>query len=182
MSDELNWGDITCAEDVTEDDIKNADSGGGVPAGKYLVVVESCTPKQINPEGKESYFSANLKHKIEGVVELNGKPVNGEEGDMYIGRFIWDAVALAHAGEKDAVRNRRICVVKRAGIISDSSSQIPGDTWSKQILGKRFLLEVIDNEFVDKTGAKRKNTKVAMFGYQTPEEATRVSDADIDDI
>lgn len=181
MSDELNWGDIEKKEKVTEDEIKNADRGGQMPMGKYLCVVRESKPVRIDPKGKDSYFAANLKHEIESVVELNGKPVNSDEGDMYIGRFIWDKVSLAHDAEKDAVRNRRIAIVKRAGIISESSSEIPENTWSELIIGKKFLLTVEDNEY-EKDGKTIKGTKVAMFGYETPEAAEKVSESDIDDI
>lgn len=183
MTDELTWDQVYEEEEVTEDDIKNAESSGRVPAGKYLCVVESTKPKLVNPEGKPSYHVAALKHKVEEVVELNGKTVSGDEGDQYIGRFIWDDVILAKPDEAEALRKRRIVIAKRGGMISDSSSKIPGNTWSELIVGKRFLLTVEDNEYTPKGKTMPvKNTRVAMFGYEAPEAAVKVEDSDLADI
>jgi hypothetical protein len=182
MGDQVTWDQVSTPEQVSEDDIKNSESSGRPPAGKYITVIESTKPKQINPKDKPSYYAATLIHKIEEVIELGGKPVSGEEGDQYIGRKIFDDVSLAHPNEADAVRNRRICIVKRAGIISDSSTEIPSNTWSDLIIEKRFLVEVIKEDYKDKHGNPKSTTKIAMFGYNTPESAVQVSDADLDDI
>lgn len=183
MTEEITWDQVYEEEEITEDDIKKAESSGRPPAGKFLCVVESTKPKQVNPEGKESYFKASLKMKIEEVVELNGKPVSGDEGDEYIGRYLYDDIALPRTDEPDALRNKRICVAKRGGIISENSSKIPGNTWSELIVGKRFLITNEDHEYTPKgKPVPVKTTQVAMFGYESPEAATKISDSDLADI
>jgi hypothetical protein len=183
MSDEITWDQVFEEEEISEDDIKNAESSGRPPVGKYLVEVESSKPRQVNPDGKESFFTANLKLKILDVVEINKVAVSGDEGDRYIGRFIFDDIRMPQAGEKDVFRNRRIMIAKRAGIISNNSQKIPGNCWSELIIGKQFLVEVEENRYYsEKKKQDVVNTQVGMFGYESPEAAAAVSDDDLKDI
>lgn len=181
---ELTWDGVDVkSEEVSEQDIKNAESSGRPPVGKYIMEVVSSKPKQVNPKGKESYFVASLKLKIEEVLEIEGKKVNGKEGDQYLGRFMFDDISLARQGEADAVKNRRIFIAKRAGIITDSSSNIPSNTWSDLIIGKRFMITTEVNEYIPEGKTQPvKNVRVAMFGYDYPEKAEAVSDAELADI
>ena len=184
MSDELTWDMIEdkCGEAVTEEDIKNADSGGGVSVGKYLTEVIASYPTLAKPKGKPSYYVAKLKHKVERVIEINRKPVSGDEGDIYIGRFIWDRVSMPTQDESDAIRNRRITIAKRGGIISDSSTNIPNNAFSKLIIGKKYIVEVVENQYTDENGNKKSNNQIAMFGYHSVDEIEKVSENDIADI
>jgi hypothetical protein len=180
---ELTWDQVSAKETLNEGDVKNAENSGKPPVGKYLTVIESSKPKQVNPEGKDSYFVATLVHKIEEVIEIEGKPVSGGEGEQYIGRKMFDDVSLPKPDEADALKNRRILIAKRAGIISDSSAEIPKNTWGELILGKRFLVTTEENEYTPKGKTKPVSTvRIAMFGYDVPENAVAVSDADLDDI
>jgi hypothetical protein len=186
MSDKLTWDAVyEEAETVTEEEIKQAEESNKPPVGKYIVVVKESTPKQINPKAKEgeqpkpSYFNANLKLEIEQVVEIDKKPVNGDEADKWIGRIIWDGIRMFQTGEDDMWKNRRIRVAKAAGVLSGSSTQIPKNMWSELIIGKRFL---IDHEANPDKKTGKVYMQVGLFGYHAPEDAIKVSASDIEDI
>ena len=183
MTDELQWGDVSKDENVSEKDIKNAEAGSKPPIGQYICTVEESKPKQRNPKDKPSYFVANLKMRIDEVIQLDGKPVSGDEGEQYEGRFIFDSISLSRDDEPDALRNRRILVAKRGGIITGSSTKIPANTWSELIIGKRFLITYIEEQYEDfKTKQMKTARKVAFDGFDVPDRAVRVTEDDLDDI
>lgn len=183
MSDKLTWDNVPEeAEEFTEKDIKDSENSGKPPVGKYLVVVKASEPRQINPKDKPSFFSANLKMEIEEVFEIEKKPVNGAEGEAFVGRILWDGVRMFSEGEDEMWLHRRIRIAKAAGVISDSSTKLPRNMWSEVIVGKRFLVDNEPNTYTDKNGAVKNTTQIGLFGYHAPEDAIKVSSSDIDDI
>ena len=182
----LTWDQVPEEiESITPEEIAKAESGNVKPIGKYLVVVKGSEPKQINPKTKpgeapkDSYMIANLKLEIEEVVEIDHKPVNGNEYDQLCGKIIWDGVNLPRSGENEIFKSRRIHILHAAGIISKTSTAIPQKAFSELIVGKRFLIDYDDN--VNKETGKVFR-QVSLFGYHPPEEAVKVSESDIADI
>jgi hypothetical protein len=180
----LDWNDIDpgkLGENITEDDMRNAESGGRPDVGLYLCSCEKSTLKQVNPDDGPSYLVVGLGWKIERVIELRGAKVEGSEGEHLEGRYIWDDINLPRADESDGARNRRILVAKRVGLINDTSSKIPQDAWSNLIIGKRALVRV-----AERTYTKGKETKtitaVPFDGYDYASKADAVEDADFADI
>ena len=179
----LEWGDVANDEEVSQQDIKDAESSGRPPVGKYLCTVEETKPKQVNPKDKPSYYVATLIMRIDEAIEINGRAATNEESEAYEGRKIFDDISLKRDDEPDALKNRRILVAKRAGIISDSSSKIPANAWSEQIIGKQFLITYIEETYTPANSKTEKTIrKVAFDGYESPENAVKVSDDELDDI
>lgn len=180
MTDELNWGQVEAEEEVTERDIQDAGAMGKAPIGKFLTTIDSSVPKQRNPkDGGDSYYVCNLKHTIDRVMEINGEPPTEEDQEKWAGKFIFDNVSLPRKNEPDALKNRRIMILMRAGIISKTAPNIPKDAWSKQILGKQFVVEHVDN--LDKKSGKTYR-QISFDGYYAPEDVTLVTKDDLSDI
>lgn len=179
MSDELNWDFVDSEENITKEDIDNAESMGKAPVGKYLCTVESSKPKKRNPDDAPSYFVAGLKHRIDRVIEINGRAATEEDQDRWTGKFIFDDVSLPREDEPEALKNRRIMIAKRAGIISNTSTRIPKNAWRELIIGKQFLIDHID-QTDKKTGKVYR--QVAFDGYHVPEDAVKVTKDDLSDI
>lgn len=184
MADTMNlsWdddlGDID--EDITDEDVKKAESGGKPPAGKYLCECVDSVPQQY--DGDYSCIEAFLKWKILSVIELNGLQVKNDESDEYEDRFIFDAVKLHNAFEKEGTANRRIMVASRLGLVSGNSSK---DMWGKDIIGKKAIINYIDNEYTPKGKTiPVKNRKVDFFnGYEAADGIESTDNSpDIDEI
>ena len=167
MVETLNWDDegIDVDEDVTEEDIKAAESMGKVPAGKYFCECVDSQPIQKD-FANYSCIAANLRWEIQRVLELNGVPVQGDEGEAYEGRAIFDDVALYSPSEKDGMRKRRILIAKRTGLIGGSEDKITKAMWQTGIIGKKAVINFIEESYSDKAGIAKKSRKVAFDGYE----------------
>ena len=165
---DLMWDDenIDVDEEVSEEEIKNAESMGKLAVGRYLCRCINSEPKQ--KDFKEySCIAANLQWEVEKALEINGAVIEGDEGDGYIGRSIFDDVALYSPSEKDGMRKRRILVAKRVGLIGGSADKITKEMWKTGIIGKRAIIEYIEEEYEAKGGIKKKSRKVAFSGYES---------------
>ena len=179
MSDEISWGNVDAEESVSKEEMENAESMGKAPVGKFLCTVDSSKPKKRDPKEGKSYFVAGLKHRIDRVIEISGRQATEEDQEKWVGKFIFDDIGLPKDGESELLKNRRIMILKRAGILSPSSTKIPADAWSVQIVGKQFLIENVDQ--LDKKSGKTYR-QVAFDGYHPVEEVSRVTKDDLSDI
>ena len=180
----LSWDDdnIDIDENVTEEDIKDAEAMGKVAVGKYLCECVASEPRQKD-FANYSCIAANLRWEILKVLELNGVAVQGDEGEAYEGRAIFDDVALYSPSEKDGMRKRRILVAKRCGLIGGSEDKITKDMWKIGIIGKKAIINYIDDPYIDKHGNPKTSRKVAFDGYESAD-GMEITDQtpDIDDI
>jgi hypothetical protein len=181
----LSWdddlGDID--EGVTEDEIKDAEAMGKVAVGKYLCECVDSQPKQKDFKDY-SCIAAGLRWEIRKVLELNGKAVEGDEGEAYEGRAIFDDVALYSPLEKDGMRKRRILIAKRTGLIGGSTDKITKKMWQKDIIGKKVIIEHIEESYTPKgSTVEKKIRKVAFDGYDSAD-GLNITDntPEIDDI
>jgi hypothetical protein len=184
MSDEkLSWNEVPddqITEKVTAEDQKAAESGGRIPPGKYLCECVSSTPEAANlPE--YTTWKARLKFSVIIPIEVDGKP--GASRTDLIEKYIYDDILLPHPTENVHVRNRRILVAKRLGLITDSTSEIPRSKWAVEIIGKRAILTVVHE--TAKNGKIYANVPFDGYDYasgsQSSKSQTRVP-ANIDDI
>ncbi len=165
----LSWDDddIDIDEEVSEEDIKEAESMGKVAVGRYFCECVGSEPKQKN-FANYSCIAADLRWEIQKVLELNGVAVQGDEGEAYEGRAIFDDVALYSGMEKDGMRKRRILIAKRVGLISGSDDKITKEMWKTGIIGKRAIINYIEEEYMPKDGTvMKKSRKVAFDGYDS---------------
>jgi hypothetical protein len=181
----MSWDDesIDVDENVTEEEIKQAESMGKVAVGRYLCECVASEPKQKD-FSNYSCIAANLRWEIQKVLELNGVPVSGDEGEAYEGRAIFDDVALHSPSEKEGMRKRRILIAKRVGLIDGSSENITKEMWKTGVIGKRVIITYIEESYEDKkTGAIKKSRKVAFDGYDSAD-GVEITDQtpDINDI
>ena len=182
----LSWdddlGDID--EEVSEETIKAAESMGKVPVGKYLCECVGSTPKQKDFRDY-SCIAASLRWNILKVLELDSVAVTGDEGEAYEGRTIFDDVALYSGSEKDGMRNRRILIAKRCGLIGNGmSDKITKAMWQKDIIGKKVIINYIEEGYTPKgSTVEKKIRKVAFDGYESAD-GIEITDQtpDIDDI
>lgn len=185
MADQiLNWEDesINIDEDVTEEDIKSAEAMGKVAVGRYLCECVDSQPRQKD-FANYSCIAANLKWEIKKVLELNNVEVQGDEGDIWEGRPIYDDVALWAPLEKDGMRKRRILIAKRIGLISGSDDKITKAMWKTGIIGKHAVINYIEEAYTDKQGNAKKSRKVAFDGYESADGMDLADQTpDIDDI
>jgi len=172
---ELNWDDPNNAieEGVTESDVKNAESSGKPPIGKYLC---QCAESRLVQSDMKAYscLAANLKWEIERPLEIESKPVKGGDYDELIGKAIFDKVNLPHPSEKDGMKNRRVLMAKRVGLIPPTGGKLTNRSWGYDIIGKRAILDFIEEEYTDRAGVKKTSRKVAFNGYNYADAATTV--------
>ena len=171
MADEnsLSWDDdgIDIDEEVSEEDIKEAESMGKVAVGRYFCECVGSEPKQKD-FANYSCIAANLRWEIQKVLELNGVAVQGDEGETYEGRAIFDDVALYSGMEKDGMRKRRILIAKRVGLIGESGGKTIKKMWSTDIIGKKAIINYIDDPWYnEKTKVTKMIRKVAFDGYES---------------
>ena len=176
MTDEnsLSWDDddINIDEEISEEDIKEAESMGKVAVGRYFCECVGSEPKQKD-FANYSCIAANLRWEIQKVLELNGVAVQGDEGEAYEGRAIFDDVAQKPkppAMEKDGMRKRRILIAKRVGLIGGSDDKITKEMWSTGIIGKKAIITYIEEGYIPKDSTvEKKARKVAFDGYESAE-------------
>ena len=170
----LNWDDddIDIDEEVSEEDIKEAESMGKVAVGRYFCECVGSEPRQKD-FANYSCIAANLRWEIQKVLELNSVAVQGDEGEAYEGRAIFDDVAQKPklpAVEKDGMRKRRILIAKRVGLIGGSDDKITKEMWKTGIIGKKAIINYIEESWFDeKTKTTKTSRKVAFDGYSSPE-------------
>ncbi len=187
MSEETNlsWDDdLDVDEEVSEEDVKTAESMGKVPVGKYLCECVGSSPKQIDFKNY-SCIAAALRWNILKVLELDSVVVTGDGGEAYEGRTIFDDIALYSGSEKDGMRNRRILVAKRCGLIGNGmSDKITKKMWQKDVIGKKVIINYIEEGYTPKgSTVEKKIRKVAFDGYESAD-GIEITDQspDIDDI
>jgi len=174
----LNWDEVEIAdENVTEGDVAAAESmGGRIPVGKWSCTVESSTPRTANLKNYTT-LAVNLKMRVEEALEIEGKKVEGDVGDAYEGRFIWDDILLEHPDEKDGMRKRRILIAKRFGLIA-GEAPITKQMWSQDIIGKQIIVVTEKGKpYEDKFGVEQEGRiKVGFSGYESAEGAETATD------
>ena len=182
----LSWEDLddsSIDEEVTDADLKAAESLGRVPVGKYLCECISSEPRQKDFKNY-SCLAANLRWNILKVIELDGQPVKGDAGEIFEGRSIFDDINLYSPAEKDGMRNRRILVAKRTGLIGSSAEKITKKMWQVDIIGKKTIITYINDPWFDeKTKTTKPSFKVAFDGYDDLQGIELTDDSpDIDQI
>ena len=179
----ISWDDdfSDIDEEISEEDVKKAEAKGKVPVGKYLC--ECVDSKLQQYDGDYSCLEVNLRWSILKTLELDGMIIEGDAGEAYEGRAIFDTVRLYSPNEKEGIGNRRILVASRIGLIA-KGGKLPVKLWA-QAVGKKAVLIHIDNEWIPpgKT-VPIKRRQVAFFdGYESAD-GIEITDQspDIDDI
>ena len=177
-NNDLNWDNIDSEDEVLTTEILNgAASMEKIPAGEYICECVGSKPVQKN-FANYSCIAANLHWQIIRVNKLGGKEIAEREGAKYIGRKIYDDIALYSASEKTGMRNRRILFAKNVGLINDSSQNLTKKDWQENVLGKRAVIDYIDETYTPKNGGgERTFTKVAFNGYSSADEYSEVPGA-----
>lgn len=170
--DEFNVED----EDFTDEEAKEIDEGQKlIPIGLYLCTCISSTPKQIDFRAY-SVLGTTLCLNIEKVLEIQKRPPTNDEAYFYVGKKIYDDVAMPHSQEKDAMKKRRKMVALRMRAV------IPGETigrevWQTGVIGKMVIIHMVDGSYTDKTGKYVDKTKVDFFnGYEYAESTKAVTE------
>jgi len=173
MADTMAWDDVDVEdEEITEADVNNAESMGKLPPMKFLGTCESSNPREAKLK-EYTCIEANLKWRVDEVLELPvGTPASDEDKDRLEGRFVFDGILLGHPNEKDGMRNRRILVAKRCGLIGNTSDKIPKKAWSDLIVGALAIITTEKQEYTDKNGDKKTTVKVKFDGYESVDGAT----------
>lgn len=165
----LDWDDFDIdPEEITEAEAKEIDEGTGEypPIGKYLCRVIEAMPKRID-FSKYSCVGVTLKFEIEQALEIEAKPVTGDEGEKYEGKHIFDDVAFQHDDEKPGMAKRRKMVALRLGIIQPGET-LRKDIWKDSVVGKKIILQLDKNVYTDKRTGEEKigRPQVGFFtGY-----------------
>jgi len=202
---EINWDEINVDETITEADQKmSEDISTETPVGKFICTIEACTARE-NAMQAYTCYAANIKFRIDHVLEIEQKVKddkgafvmrNGEalrkkitvEKDqqvainaLFAGRFVFDSVNLASPKEKDSMKNRRLFVAKKIGLISPKAVTIKGSDWAGSV-GRRVIIETEWNSWKDKTtGETRKNVRVGWSGYDFAPQDGSVVETALDD-
>jgi len=179
MAEQLLWGDIEGEdEELTKTDIENAESMGRMPPMRFLGTCESSNPREAKLNAYTCY-SANLKWIIDELLECPaGTPASDEDKDRFEGRFQFDDVLLGHQDEKAGIRNRRILIAKRCGLINNASDKIPKNAWSDLIVGAQAIITTEKQEYTDKNGNEKSSVKVKFDGYESIAEAANTDSFD----
>lgn len=183
------WDQINVDESISEAE-QNASNDLSVqtPVGRFLCTVMECGAVEKN-FAKYSCYAANLKMRIDKVLAIelpivddkgqtikrNGEivkkvqpvPADKIEGinALYAGRFIFDDINLFNPLEKEAMKNRRLFVAKRLGLISPTAVSLKTSAWPGAV-GRTVIVETEWNTWEDKTTKEiKKNVKVGWSGY-----------------
>jgi len=153
---QLGWDEFDIdAEKVTDEDVKDIDEGGDhPPIGLYLCEVVESTPKQINFNAY-ACIGTQLKFKIDQVLEIEAKLVEGDEGEKYEGKFLFDDVAFAHEKEKAGMAKRRKYIALRLGLIRPNQI-IVKSMWRDDVIGKKVIIRTVENKYKDKKTQQEK--------------------------
>jgi len=183
------WDQVDVDEDITEtDQAASNDISMSTPVGKFLCTVVACDAIE-NAMNAYTCYQANLKMRIDSVVKIeqvvtdkdkkpivrNGEPVKKvldvpadqveKINALYAGRFIFDGINLFNPAEKEAMKNRRLFVAKRLGIMTDMAKNLPTSAWPGSV-GRQVIVETEHNSWADKvTGEIKSNVKVGWSGY-----------------
>ena len=135
-------------------DVPDAEDGNfePMPPGKYHVRVDSVESK--NDKNGNEYF--NVKYKI-------------TEGE-FSGRFVWDGVFFS---EKSLGRLKLIAS-RLLGIKPLGRTMITTDMF----FGKTCWLELIQEDYTDKSGNSKRKNSVPFGGYLSDKEETDMSDSE----
>lgn len=182
------WDQINVDEEITETEQSASDNiSVQTPVGLFLCTVVECGAVEKNFKNYTCY-AANLKMRIDSVLEIeqaiidNGKPVkrNGEIvkkvqavpaekidsiNNLYTGRLIFDDINLFNPAEKEAMKNRRLFVAKRIGLITPQSTELKTSAWPGAV-GRQVIVKTEWNSWKNKdTDEVKKNVKVSWDGY-----------------
>jgi len=185
----LNWDEVSLSENVTEADFKKAETlGGSVPVGLFVCDIKE--PSLFQKSMKEySCAAIGLKMEVVEVLELE-QPVIDDEGKavirngeplmklmpvggttkinadaQYKGMNINDDVFMPNSKEKDGMKNRRLFVARKIGIIS-GPDELTTAKW-RNVAGRRVIVRTEWNHWTDKdTKEPKKNVKVGYSGYE----------------
>lgn len=168
MENSLSWDDTKIPnEEISEGDLEKAEAMGKLPPMRFLGRCRSSHPKEAKLANYTCY-AANLKWEIRDLISIEGKTPTDEQKNMYEGRFVFDDVMLPHPDEKDGMRNRRLLIAKRCGLINSSAKAIPAEAWRTGIIDKEAIITTERQTYTDKkTGDEKTNVKVAFSGYES---------------
>jgi len=177
MGEALLWDDVTIDDEaISEEDISNAENQGRIPAMKFLGTCEDSIPREQNWE-KFTGYQANLKWRIDEVLECPvGTPASDDIKDRYEGRFQFDSVPLPNDLEEPWMKNKRLLVAARCGIIGNAKDKIPKNAWSDLIIGARAI--VTTEEKASKKDPAKTYINVAFDGYEAVTGATSADSFD----
>lgn len=188
---ELDWGSVDVDESVSEADHKKAENlTAQTPVGKFRCRVLPVTAAEKTLK-EYSCVAASLKMEVIEVLELEqpvfddaGKPVvrNGEQlmrkkiidnpkekalvNETYRGLILADDVFLHNPKEKEAIKNRRLFVARKIGILDEKGTVLTGRMW-QSAEGREVIVITDWNRWEDKvTKELKKNVKVAFDGYE----------------
>lgn len=195
MADEknstLNWDEVSIDEQISDVDFKKAETlGTQAPVGLFLCEVESVG--LIEKTMKEYTCAAGkLSFKVLEVIELeqpvfgddkkpvirNGEPLmkinpvsgalKSESDAKYIGMMLHDEVCMYHPKEKEGMKNRRLFIARKIGILAEGSNELTAGMW-RTTPGRRVLIRTEWNSWTDKdTKEIKKNVRVAFSGYES---------------
>lgn len=182
---ELNWDEFDVEpEDVSEGEAAELEKEHKpVPIGKYLCRCVESTLKQIE---FERYVCAGvrLKWEIEQALEIEAKPVTGDGGEDWEGRYIYDDVALFHSDEKEAFAKRRKTIALKTGIIRPGEA-ITKNLWRTGIIGRQAAIRLVENCYKDKRTGEEKtgSPRIDFFkGYESVGAGSQPEKTDWSDI
>ncbi len=186
---DLSWDDeqIGGDETYTEEDLSSAEAMGKTPLGRFLCTCVESQPVMQNFDDY-SCIAANLKWRVDRVLELHNvdsekglviTQIAGDETDIYIGKFLYDKINQYSPKEKEGMRNRRILVAKRTGLITDGSGTITKEMWKTGIIGKQTIITNEDS-VSKKSGKVYRN--VAFNGYESVTDAATAPTDDFEEI
>ena len=182
MAENIGWDSVEYeTEEITETDVKEIDEGGErIPIGRYLCRVIESSLKQINFNAY-SCVGCRLKFEIEQALEIEGRPVTGDEGEQYEGKHIFDDVAFKAPQEKDGMAKRRKYVALRLGIIRPGGT-LRKDMWRDNVIGKKVILQLEENLYTDKKTGEEKvgRPQVGFFsGYHYADKSNQVAEEEV---
>lgn len=167
---EVPMSDVSFDEEITEQDVKQAEAGERPPVGKYLCVCKSATYHQKDFKDY-SCIAARLGWEIHEALEVEGVTVeNPEDFEHLEGRPIFDEVAMYHPQEKDGMKKRRVLIAKKIGLIPSTGGKITPQTFKVDIIGKWAIVQIVEEEYPDKAGIKKSIRKIPFAGYESPDE------------
>lgn len=182
------WDEINVDEAISETEQKASENlSVQTPVGRFLCTIVECNAVEKNFK-LYSCYAANLKMRIDQVLKIEqpimdgDKPLkrNGEAvlkvqdipaskidgiNALYAGRFIIDDVNLFNPMEKEAMKNRRLFVAKKIGLIKGNDTALKTSAWPGAV-GLRVIVETEWNSWKDKDTAEvKKNVRVGWSGY-----------------
>ena len=173
----------TPTETLSKSDMKEAESTGKIPVGKYLC---ECTGRKFVQCNymTPACIGLNIEWTIRESVVDTGQSRSIEEIEEFKGRTMDHDIPMFKDGEKKHSKNQRAQCASRLGIVPSTGGDVGPKDWFDGVIGKVTVVNYVEGKKKDPVSGKYEPSgfnQISMFGaFEAPK--VSAEDLDVDDI